>query len=175
MLTWLLRENLGMTILTLPIFRGIFPSIFMCFIAIFCLNPLYDMCINMEVSVFKSHYYCYSCFIYPGFTLCIITALCNFVEHSVIWILFRLGNTDTQEYTYYKVPVQLHLRPCLCIIGGNSRTAMVAALSPADINYDETLSTLRYFSLSSGVEMFGFQLRYLGAHPSYCEICVRQN
>ncbi|XP_042569281.1 kinesin-like protein KIF1B isoform X14 [Cyprinus carpio] len=29
-------------------------------------------------------------------------------------------------------------------LGGNSRTAMVAALSPADINYDETLSTLRY-------------------------------
>ncbi|XP_055863351.1 kinesin-like protein unc-104 isoform X10 [Biomphalaria glabrata] len=29
-------------------------------------------------------------------------------------------------------------------LGGNSKTAMVAALSPADINYDETLSTLRY-------------------------------
>ncbi|XP_032428480.1 kinesin-like protein KIF1A isoform X14 [Xiphophorus hellerii] len=29
-------------------------------------------------------------------------------------------------------------------LGGNSRTAMIAALSPADINYDETLSTLRY-------------------------------
>ncbi|XP_072330896.1 kinesin-like protein KIF1A isoform X18 [Scyliorhinus torazame] len=29
-------------------------------------------------------------------------------------------------------------------LGGNSRTAMVAALSAADINYDETLSTLRY-------------------------------
>ncbi|XP_041129436.1 kinesin-like protein KIF1B isoform X7 [Polyodon spathula] len=29
-------------------------------------------------------------------------------------------------------------------LGGNSRTAMVAALSPADINYDETLGTLRY-------------------------------
>ena len=28
-------------------------------------------------------------------------------------------------------------------LGGNSKTAMVAALSPADINYDETLSTLR--------------------------------
>ncbi len=27
--------------------------------------------------------------------------------------------------------------------GGNSKTAMIAALSPADINYDETLSTLR--------------------------------
>lgn len=31
----------------------------------------------------------------------------------------------------------------VCVLGGNSRTAMVAALSPADINYDETLSTLR--------------------------------
>uniref|UniRef100_A0A673MZY7 plus-end-directed kinesin ATPase n=1 Tax=Sinocyclocheilus rhinocerous TaxID=307959 RepID=A0A673MZY7_9TELE len=30
------------------------------------------------------------------------------------------------------------------VVSGNSRTAMVAALSPADINYDETLSTLRY-------------------------------
>lgn len=32
----------------------------------------------------------------------------------------------------------------ICLAGGNSRTAMVAALSPADINYDETLSTLRW-------------------------------
>lgn len=29
-------------------------------------------------------------------------------------------------------------------LGGNSRTAMIAAISPADVNYDETLSTLRY-------------------------------
>ncbi|XP_041350719.1 kinesin-like protein KIF28P [Gigantopelta aegis] len=29
-------------------------------------------------------------------------------------------------------------------LGGNSRTIMIAALSPADMNYDETLSTLRY-------------------------------
>ncbi|XP_078314013.1 kinesin-like protein KIF28 isoform X2 [Crassostrea virginica] len=29
-------------------------------------------------------------------------------------------------------------------LGGNSRTIMIAALSPAGINYDETLSTLRY-------------------------------
>uniref|UniRef100_A0A3Q3JAU9 Kinesin motor domain-containing protein n=1 Tax=Monopterus albus TaxID=43700 RepID=A0A3Q3JAU9_MONAL len=29
-------------------------------------------------------------------------------------------------------------------LGGNSRTAMIAALSPADISYEETLSTLRY-------------------------------
>nr|XP_039270728.1 kinesin-like protein KIF1B isoform X1 [Styela clava] len=29
-------------------------------------------------------------------------------------------------------------------LGGNSKTAMIAAVSPADINYDESLSTLRY-------------------------------
>lgn len=29
-------------------------------------------------------------------------------------------------------------------LGGNSKTVMMAAISPADINYDETLSTLRY-------------------------------
>ncbi|XP_064623097.1 kinesin-like protein KIF28P [Lineus longissimus] len=29
-------------------------------------------------------------------------------------------------------------------LGGNSKTIMIAALSPADINYDETVSTLRY-------------------------------
>jgi kinesin family protein 1 len=29
-------------------------------------------------------------------------------------------------------------------LGGNSKTIMLAALSPADVNYEETLSTLRY-------------------------------
>lgn len=29
-------------------------------------------------------------------------------------------------------------------LGGNSRTTMLAALSPAAVNHDETLSTLRY-------------------------------
>jgi len=29
-------------------------------------------------------------------------------------------------------------------LGGNSKTAMIAAISPASVNYDETLSTLRY-------------------------------
>ncbi|KAG0242182.1 kinesin-like protein Klp8 [Mortierella sp. GBA43] len=33
------------------------------------------------------------------------------------------------------------LKDCL---GGNSKTTMIAALSPADVNFDETLSTLRY-------------------------------
>ena len=29
-------------------------------------------------------------------------------------------------------------------LGGNSKTVMIAALSPADVTYDETLSTLRF-------------------------------
>jgi len=29
-------------------------------------------------------------------------------------------------------------------LGGNTRTYMVAAISPASFNYEETLSTLRY-------------------------------
>lgn len=29
-------------------------------------------------------------------------------------------------------------------LGGNSKTVMIAALSPADVNYEETLSTLRF-------------------------------
>lgn len=43
-------------------------------------------------------------------------------------------------------------------IGGNSRTAMIAALSPADINYEETLSTLRWgFSFGSIPKVPGLQ------------------
>ncbi|TFY52398.1 hypothetical protein EVJ58_g10040 [Rhodofomes roseus] len=44
------------------------------------------------------------------------------------------------------------LKPCYQVLtwllkdslGGNSKTAMIAAISPADVNYEETLSTLRY-------------------------------
>ena len=31
-------------------------------------------------------------------------------------------------------------------LGGNTKTVMIAAISPADYNYDETLTTLRYAS-----------------------------
>lgn len=31
-------------------------------------------------------------------------------------------------------------------LGGNTKTIMIAAVSPANYNYDETLSTLRYAS-----------------------------
>lgn len=41
---------------------------------------------------------------------------------------------------------RMHLtHPCShYYLGGNSKTAMIAAISPADINYEETLGTLRY-------------------------------
>merc|ERR1711964_802578 len=29
-------------------------------------------------------------------------------------------------------------------LGGNSKTVMIAAIAPSNVNYDETLSTLRY-------------------------------
>ena len=33
-------------------------------------------------------------------------------------------------------------------LGGNSKTVMIAALSPAHVNYEETLSTLRFGMLA---------------------------
>lgn len=38
-------------------------------------------------------------------------------------------------------------------LGGNSKTAMIAAISPADINYDETLSTLRWVRQDSSIKL----------------------
>ncbi|XP_033639651.1 kinesin-like protein KIF28P [Asterias rubens] len=37
-------------------------------------------------------------------------------------------------------------------LGGNSKTIMIAALSPADVNYDETLSTLRYADRAKAIK-----------------------
>jgi hypothetical protein len=36
-------------------------------------------------------------------------------------------------------------------LGGNTKTVMIAAISPADYNYDETLSTLRYASRAKNI------------------------
>lgn len=36
-------------------------------------------------------------------------------------------------------------------LGGNSKTAMIAAISPADINYEETLSTLNYANRTKNI------------------------
>jgi len=37
-------------------------------------------------------------------------------------------------------------------LGGNTKTVMVAALSPADYNYEETLSTLRYADRAKSIK-----------------------
>ena len=37
-------------------------------------------------------------------------------------------------------------------LGGNTKTMMVACLSPADDNYDETLSTLRYANRAKSIK-----------------------
>ena len=37
-------------------------------------------------------------------------------------------------------------------LGGNTKTLMVACLSPADNNYDETLSTLRYANRAKNIQ-----------------------
>ncbi len=37
-------------------------------------------------------------------------------------------------------------------LGGNTKTIMIAAVSPADYNYDETLSTLRYASRAKQIK-----------------------
>lgn len=48
---------------------------------------------------------------------------------------------------------------------GNSKTTMVAAISPADINYEETLSTLRYADRAKEIVC---QVR-LRSSPEVCE------
>ena len=37
-------------------------------------------------------------------------------------------------------------------LGGNTKTVMMAAISPADYNYDETMSTLRYASRAKAIK-----------------------
>lgn len=37
-------------------------------------------------------------------------------------------------------------------LGGNTKTVMIAAISPADYNYEESLSTLRYASRAKAIK-----------------------
>ena len=37
-------------------------------------------------------------------------------------------------------------------LGGNTKTVMIAAISPADFNFDETLTTLRYASRAKNIK-----------------------
>ena len=60
---------------------------------------------------------------------------------KVISALAQAGQGKKTIVPYRESKLTYLLKPFL---GGNAKTAMVAALSPASINYDETLSTLRY-------------------------------
>lgn len=51
------------------------------------------------------------------------------------------GKAKQEQVPYRESKLTMILKPFL---GGNAKTSMVAALSPASINFDETLSTLRY-------------------------------
>ena len=61
-------------------------------------------------------------------------------------ILFILLFTFTTLTCTIQVPYRDSVLTKLLMnaLGGNSKTIMIAAISPADINYDETISTLRY-------------------------------
>ena len=52
------------------------------------------------------------------------------------------GNTVTTQSAAVDIPLQVLTWLLKDSLGGNSKTAMIAAISPAD--YEETLSTLRY-------------------------------
>ena len=60
---------------------------------------------------------------------------------KVIGCLAQMGQGKKVVIPYRESKLTYLLKP---VLGGNARTAMIAALSPASINYDETLSTLRY-------------------------------
>lgn len=68
-------------------------------------------------------------------------------DSVLTWLLRENLGINIKNINFYHDNIIFCLSFCtvshFCLLGGNSRTAMVAALSPADINYDETLSTLR--------------------------------
>ncbi|XP_076810506.1 kinesin-like protein KIF28 isoform X2 [Clavelina lepadiformis] len=73
--------------------------------------------------------------------------------------LLCLGNcikalADQQEGKHINVPYRDSILTRLLknALGGNSKTVMIAALSPADINYDETLSTLRFADRAKSIK-----------------------
>nr|CAB3259098.1 kinesin-like protein KIF28P [Phallusia mammillata] len=73
--------------------------------------------------------------------------------------LLCLGNcikalADVQDGKKISVPFRDSILTRLLknALGGNSKTIMIAALSPADINYEETLSTLRFADRAKSIK-----------------------
>jgi Kinesin motor domain len=72
--------------------------------------------------------------------------------------LLSLGNvigalTDEKKKTFYVPYRDSKLTRILQdSLGGNSRTVMIACISPADVNFDETLNTLKYASRARNIK-----------------------
>lgn len=66
------------------------------------------------------------------------------------------GGRDTgRNLRWWSIKVSKMYIFLLCLqdsLGGNTKTLMIACLSPADNNYDETLSTLRYANRAKNIQ-----------------------
>ncbi|XP_077978175.1 kinesin-like protein KIF28 [Glandiceps talaboti] len=69
---------------------------------------------------------------------------------NVIKALGDLGSGKKVSHVPYRDSVLTRLLKNA--LGGNSKTIMIAAISPADINYEETLSTLRYADRAKSIK-----------------------
>jgi kinesin family protein 3/17 len=68
---------------------------------------------------------------------------------KINWSLTALGNVikalvDNKKGAHVNFRDSQLTRLLQDSLGGNTKTVMIAALSPADYNYEETFSTLRY-------------------------------
>ncbi|KAF7281404.1 hypothetical protein GWI33_004786 [Rhynchophorus ferrugineus] len=76
---------------------------------------------------------------------------------SVISALAELSSSDQKEQNGQKKASFIPYRDSVLTwllkdsLGGNSKTIMIAAISPADCNYGETLSTLRYANRAKNI------------------------
>jgi hypothetical protein len=64
-------------------------------------------------------------------------------------VISALGNGKKGHIPYRDSKLTRLLQDSL---GGNTKTVMLAAISPADYNYDETISTLRYANRAKNIK-----------------------
>lgn len=79
------------------------------------------------------------------------------------------SHRHTHAYIYIYISTRMigHVHTLKDALGGNSKTIMIAALSPADVNYDETLSTLRYADRAKKIKN-----KVCYVHPRICVCSV---
>lgn len=72
---------------------------------------------------------------------------------SVISALAELSSDTSGQKKSFFIPYRDSVLTWLLkdSLGGNSKTIMIAAISPADCNYGETLSTLRYANRAKNI------------------------